>query len=163
MASRPCKLEKVLYAEGLGEAIRGLLSWRPDLASCPGPSGCSLLAPLPSSYFKASLFSRDTCFFFHKTQSPSQLPHPIPCSPKVPTLVTGMDGLFSNLNISGRISGMCLSHPLYRVTKQDTRSHCSHGYRQPISDPGQRPDTALGEKSRQAGAMNTAVGHALGP
>lgn len=61
----PCKLEKVLYAGGLGEAIRGLLSWHPDLAGCPGPSGCSLLTPLPS-YFKASLFSETLASFSMK-------------------------------------------------------------------------------------------------
>lgn len=50
---------------GWGRPSGSLLSWHPDLAGCPGPSGCSLLAPLPS-YFKASLFSETLASFSMK-------------------------------------------------------------------------------------------------
>lgn len=70
-------------AEGAG----ALLSWCPDLARCLGPSSFSLLT-IPLLVQGPSIFG-DTCFFFHEISH--QLPHPILCSPKVPTLVTEMD------------------------------------------------------------------------
>lgn len=67
----------------------GLLSWRPDLAGVQGRPAA--LSTHHSPPFQGLSVLRDTRFVFHDTQSPSQLPHSIPCSPKVPTLVTGMD------------------------------------------------------------------------
>lgn len=54
-----------------------------------------LLSPhITPLLFQGPSIFRDTCFFFHEISH--QLPHPILCSPKVPTLVTEMEQLFSN-------------------------------------------------------------------
>lgn len=71
---------------------------RPSGGCCPGALTWQGVQGRPAALsahhtllFQGLSVLRDTRFVFHDTQSPSQLPHSIPCSPKVPTLVTGMD------------------------------------------------------------------------
>lgn len=82
-----CGQQRMLHATELGEATEGAaeragpLSRHPDPAACPRAVGFSA-HPTPLLVRGPSIL-RDTRFFFHETLSPSQLPHPIPRSPKV--------------------------------------------------------------------------------